>query len=124
MEVAMIAAVLGAIVLLVWLSKKLNAYSEEEFGYTPIGFGTIFLGMIPYVLIVAGIIFAKSGSENLPIAVGLAILSTGGLYAWIASRSSQAVALGATVLLLLIGLPALLLLFGASGRNDDYYYYD
>lgn len=125
MEVMIVAAVLGAIVLVVWLSRKLNAYSIEEYGYQPIGFATIFLAMIPYVLIVAGVIFKDNDPANMEWAVTFAVMSVIGIFKWIARHSDSKVALGATVLLLITGLPALLLLISLMSRDgDNYYYYD
>jgi len=123
MEVQILAGALAFLVLMVWLSKTLNRHSEMEYGYTPIGITTILLAMIPYVLIIAGFIFAKNGSDNLTFAILFAAISAGGLFWWIAHRSSVMVGVGATILLLLIGLPALILVFSSS-RDDGYYYYD
>ena len=123
MEIKILAGALAFLVLMVWLSKKLNKHSEIMYGYTPIGIATILLAMIPYVLIIAGIIFAKEGSDNLQLAIIFAVISAGGLFWWIAHRSSMMIGVAATVLLLLIGLPALILVV-SSTRNDDYYDYD
>jgi len=52
-------------------------------------------------------------------------MSVIGLFKWIARHSDSKVALGATVLLLITGLPALLLLISLMRRDgDNYYYYD
>jgi len=122
MEIQILAGALVFLVLMVWLSKTLNSHSEMEYGYAPIGMATILLAMIPYVLIIAGIIFAKNGSDNLTFAIIFAVISSGGLFGWIAHRSSAMVGVGGTILLLLIGLPALILAVLAS--RDDGYYYD
>ena len=123
MEVMIVAAVLGAIVLMVWLSKKLNTYSIEQYGYQPIGFATIFLAMIPYVLIGAGLIFRDSDPANFEWAITFAVMSVFGLFKWIAHHSDSKVALGATILLMITGLPALLLLISFMSRDGDHYYY-
>lgn len=122
MEIKILAGVLALLVLTVWLSKRLNRHSEMMYGYTPIGIATILLAMIPYVLIIAGFIFEKNGSDNLTFAILFAVISAGGLFWWIAHHSSVMVGLGATILLLLIGLPALILVVSSS--SDDGYYYD
>ena len=121
MEIKIFAGALAFLVLMVWLSKRLNRHSEMEYGYTPIGIATILLAMIPYALIIAGFIFQKEGSDNLQWAIIFATLSATGLFWWIAHRSSMMIGIGATILLLLIGLPALILVV-MSSRNDDYYY--
>lgn len=123
MEIKILAGVLVLLVLVVWLSKTLNSHSEIMYGYTPISISTILLAMIPYVLIIVGIIFEGKGSDNLTLAILFAVVSAGGLFWWIAHHSSAMVGIGATILLLLIGLPALILVVLLS-RNDDYCYYD
>ena len=107
---------------MVWLSKTLNKYSEEEYAYTPIGLSTIFLGMIPYVLVIAGLLFQDNDPMNLPMSILFASLSLMGLFYWILKRSSAMVALGAVIILMIAGLPAVLFLFFSS--RDDGYYYD
>lgn len=124
MEVSIVAGVIAAILLIIWLSKRLNEYSIREYGYAPIGMGTILLGMIPYVLIIAGFIFLKEDSNNLFMAIIFASASIIGLFLWISHHASAPVAAAAIVLLMLIGLPMLLLLLASSERDDDYYYYD
>lgn len=124
MEVTILAGILGGIVFLVWLSRQLNAYSEEMYDYSPIGFGTIFLAMIPYILIIGGVFFNDASQQNLTMAVLFGGVSIVGLFLWIAKRSSIYVALAAMVLLLIIALPMLLILFGSRNKNDEYYYYD
>jgi hypothetical protein len=123
MEIKILAGALAFLVLMVWLSKTLNRHSEMEYGYTPIGLSTIFLGMIPYVLIIAGLLFQDNDPMNLPMAMLFASLSVIGLFYWILKRSSAMVATGAVVILMIAGLPAVLFLF-FSGRDDEYYYYD
>ena len=125
MEVAIVAAVLGAIVLIVYLSKRLNTYSDSMYGYRPIGFATVFLAMIPYVLLGAGLIFRESDPANLEWGIIFGVLSVIGLFMWIKQRSDTQVAFGATILLLIAGLPSLLILILFLNRDgDDYYYYD
>ena len=125
MEVMFIALALGVIVLAVWLSKKLNRYSLEMYDYTPIGISTILLAMIPYILIAAGLIFEGSDPANMEWATLFASLSIVGLYKWIKIKSDWQVALGATILLLMAGLPAFLILLSFFNRDgDNYIYYD
>ena len=121
MEITLFAGALAFVVLMVWLSKTLNRYSEEQYGYTPIGLSTIFLGMIPYVLIIVGLLFQDNDPMNLPMAILFASLSVIGLFYWISNRSSAMVATGAVFILMVAGLPAVLFLF-FSRRGDDYYY--
>jgi len=123
MEISIVAGAIALIVFLVWLSKKLNFYSMETYHYAPIGLGTIVLGMIPFILIIAGFILQDKSPENLQMALLFASLSIMGLFGWIANQSSWKVALGAIVILLIVGLPSLLVLF-LSGSDEDYYYYD
>ena len=123
MEITLFAGALAFLVLMVWLSKTLNRYSEEQYGYAPIGLSTIFLGMIPYVLMIAGLLFQDNDPMNLPMAIVFALLSVIGLFYWILNRSSAMVATGAVVILMIAGLPGVLFLF-FSGRDDEYYYYD
>ncbi len=125
MEVTIIAAIIGVIVLVVWLSKKLNAHSIMTYGYQPIGIATVFLAMIPYVLLGAGLFFKQSDPANLEWAITFAVISVIGLFKWIKMHSDTQVALGATLLLLIAGLPALLLLLMLASRDgDNCYYYD
>lgn len=124
MEVAILAAVLAFIVGMVWLSKKLNTYSITMYGYQPIGFATIFLAMIPYVLIAGGLFFKENDPANMEWAIIFSTLSVIGLFQWIKRQTDSKVALGATLLLLITGLPALLVLISLLGRDGDNYYYD
>lgn len=123
MEISIIAGIIASVVLLVWLSKKLNSHSFEKYGYRPIGLGTIILGMIPYILVIVGLFLKDTNLDNLQMAIVFAGLSELSLFGWIAYRSSWKVALGALIILLLVGLPALLVLIFSDNR-DDYYYYD
>ena len=121
MEITIFAGALAFVVLMVWLSKALNRYSEEKYGYAPIGLSTIFLGMIPYLLIIVGFLFQDNDPMNLSMAIFFAFLSVMGLFYWILKRSSVMVAAGAIIILMVAGLPAVLFLF-FSRRGDDYYY--
>ena len=121
MEITIFAGALAFVVLMVWLSKALNRYSEEKYGYAPIGLSTIFLGMIPYLLIIVGFLFQDNDPMNLSMAIFFAFLSVMGLFYWILKRSSVMVAAGAIIILIVAGLPAVLFLF-FSRRGDDYYY--
>lgn len=122
MEITVIAGVIAFIVFLVWISMKLNTYSLDTYGYAPIGLGTIVLGTIPYILIIAGYLFEDADPVNLQMALIFAGLSIVGLFYWIANKSSWRVAMGAMIILLVVGLPVLLILF--LSRDDGYYYYD
>jgi len=127
MEVTMIAAGIAALVLLIWASVKLNAYSEVTYGYTPIGWGTILWAMVSYVLLVAGFFIFKEDPANQTMAVILGSAASIALFWRIASQSSVEVAIGAIVLLAILGLLVFLILLAASGgrdRDDYYYYYD
>ena len=120
MELTYIAGGIAFLVLVVWLIRTLNAYSEEKYYYRPIGIGTIFLTVIPYVLLIAGYLLKDSDPNNLSMAIILASASVIGLFLWISHHSSAMVAAGAIVLLMISGILAMLI-FTFSGR-DDYYY--
>lgn len=122
MEISIVAGVISFILILVWLSKKPNEHSMIHYGYAPIGLGTIVLGMIPFILIIAGFVLDNKDPNNLFMALLFAGMSAIGLFWWVAHRSSWRVASGTVIILLLVGLPALVLWF--MSRNDDYYYYD
>lgn len=122
MEISIVAGVIAFILILVWLSHKLNEHSMIHYGYTPIGLGTIVLGMIPFILIIAGFVLENKDPNNLHLALLFAGVSVIGLFWWVAHRSSWRVALGTVIILLLVGLPALALWF--LSRDDGYYYYD
>ncbi len=116
-----IVTLLGSMTLLlfaVWFGKTLNTYSKEKYRYTPIVLGTIFFGMIPYILLIIGFLFKESGSAILMIAIVLASISVIGQFIWILNRSSVMVATGAIILLTIAGLPTVLFLF-FSARDDN-----
>jgi len=122
MEISIVAGIIAFVVTLVWLSKKLNEHSMVHYGYAPIGIGTIVLGMIPFILVIAGFLLEDKDPNNMLMALIFAGLSIIGLFWWVAHRSSWRVALGTSIILFLVGLPALVLWF--MSRDDDYYYYD
>jgi len=80
MEISIIAGIIAFIVILVWLSKKLNEHSMIHYGYTPIGLGTIVLGMIPFILIIAGLFLEDKDPNNMLMALVFAGLSVIGLF--------------------------------------------
>jgi hypothetical protein len=121
MEVTRLALSFVLLVFLVWASKRINRHSEEYYGYTPIGFSTIFLAMIPYVLLIAGFFFFTDDPTNQIMSIILGVASVIGLFWWIESHSSFAVALGSIVILLIAGIAMLVVILLLSGRDGDYY---
>lgn len=109
---------LAFLILVVWIGKKINSYSEEKYKYKPIVVETIFFGMIPYALLIAGYI---SDYTYLSLIIILACGSIAGLFIWILMRSSVLVSLGSTLFLTILGLPTVLFLFFS---NIDEKYHD
>ena len=120
----MLALSFALLVLLVWASKALNRHSEIEYGYTPIGFSTMFLAMIPYALLIAGFVFFKEDPANQLMSVILGVAAVIGLYWWLEQHSSMWVALGSIVILMIAGIGMLAVILLLSGRDRDDYYYD
>ncbi len=124
MEVTRLALAFALLVFLVWTSKRINRHSEENYGYTPIGFATIFLAMIPYALLIAGFFFFTEDPSNQMMSIILGVTAVIGLFWWIESHSSFWVALGSIVILLIAGILMFIVIMLASGRDRDYYYDD
>ena len=124
MEVTRLALAFALLVLLVWVSKVINRHSEENYAYTPIGFSTIILAMIPYALLIAGFFFFTEDPTNQQMSIILGVAAVIGLFLWIARHSSFYVALGAIVILLIAGILMFIVIMLASGRDDSYYYDD
>lgn len=124
MEIIRLALAFALLVFLVWLSKRINRYSEEHYAYTPIGFSTIFLAMIPYVLLIAGFFIFTEDPTNQLMSIILAVVAIIGLFWWIEQHSSYYVALGSIVILLIAGILMFVVIMLASGRSSDDYYYD
>jgi len=124
MEVTRLALSFALLVFLVWASKRINRHSEEHYGYTPIGFATIFLAMIPYALLIAGFFFFTEDPANQLMSIILGVATVIGLFWWIESHSSFWVALESIVILLIAGILMFIVIILASGRDSDYYYDD
>jgi len=122
MEVAGLALSIALLVFLVWASKRINRHSEEHYGYTPIGFATIILAMIPYVLLIAGFFFFQEDPANQMMSIVLGTASIIGLFWWIEQHSSFGVALGSIGILLIAGIAMFIVIILASDRDADYYY--
>ena len=121
MEVTRLALSFAVLVFLVWASKKINRHSEEQYGYTPIGFSTIFLAMIPYALLIAGFFFFTEDPTNQLMSVILGVTAVIGLFWWIEQHSSFYVALGSIIILMIAGIVMFVVIILASGRDADYY---
>jgi len=124
MEVTRLALAFALLVFLVWTSKAINRYSEEHYYYTPIGFSTIFLAMIPYALLIAGFGFFTDDPANQMMSIILGVTAVIGLFWWIEHHSSFYVALGSIIILLIAGILMFVVIMLASGRDSDYYYDD
>jgi len=125
MEVTYMALILALLVLLVWVSKTINRYSEENYYYTPIGFATISLAMIPYALLIAGFFLFTEDPMNQLMSIILGVTAIIGLFWWIEHHSSFYVALGSIVILMIAGLlMVVFVLLSSGGSSDDDYYYD
>jgi len=124
MEVTRLALSIALLVFLVWASKRINRHSEERYGYTPIGFPTIILAMIPYVLLIAGFFFFTDDPANQTMSIILGVTAVIGLFWWIEQHSSFSVALGSIVILMIFGILMFIVIMLASGRDSDYYYDD
>ena len=117
MKIVSIIFALFFLVLMVWLIKKLNAYSKKKYSYLPINIGTIFLAVIPYSLLIVAWVLKATDFNTMIITFILAIIFIVGIFLRILQNSSFLVAMGAIILLLITGLPALLI-FTFSGRKD------
>jgi len=124
MEVTRLALAFALLVFLVWTSKRINRHSEEHYGYTPIGFSTVFLAMIPYALLIAGFFFFTEDPANQTMSLILGITAVIGLFWWIESHSSFWVALGSMVILMIFGIFMFIVIILASGRDNSCYYYE
>ena len=118
MEITKFIISLIFLVLVVWLGKTLNKYSLKKYRFSPIQLKTIFIGIIPYFLLIGG--YFLSLRENnlvyLYIAILLSIISALGLFLWIAKRSSKLLAAGATLFVTILGLPTVMFLFFTKER--------
>lgn len=119
METIILVGSVALLVLTVWLSKTLNGYSKKQYGHAPIGLGTIFFGMIPYILLIIGFLLRDNNPVALPIVILLASVSTTVLFLWIMNRSSAMIATGAIILLTIFGLPTALFLFFSPRDNEN-----
>jgi drug/metabolite transporter (DMT)-like permease len=124
MEVTALAVSFALLGFLVWSSKRINRYSEAHYGYTPIGLGTLFLAMIPYVLLIVGFFFFREDPSNQTMAIVLGVASAIGLFWWIESHSSFLVVLGSIIILPIAGITMFAVILPASGRDNSYYYDD
>lgn len=119
---------IGLIVVVAFIFSvfKLNAYSEENYSYTPIQGTNILFGFIPWILVLAGN-YGEIHGEHKSLALGLlvAFLVLYGLFLHIAKQSSPGVAVGAVVIILVLNVVIIVLAMGReASRNNDYYYDD
>ncbi len=109
------------LIFLVWLTKTINRYSKENYRYTPINFATIFLVMIPHMLLLAGLFYFKEASILVFV---FSAISTIGIFWWIKKQSSFYIALGSTMILLTFSILMFIVLILASQRSSSYFFDD
>jgi len=119
-DIHSVALILGVVAVLVMLGVQLNRYSEWHYDYSPINLATVGLVLIPYILLVIGFIMTDDDPEQLRMALYYAGGSLILLFGWLIYRSSFWVAVGAVILLLIIGAPALLWLLFSGDREVCY----
>ena len=122
MQITIIFIGILFIVGLVYFGMKLNNYSEEKYDYRPINIFNAGIMMTPFILIICGYYFFKHNEINLYLAIIFSLILIVGNFIYIKTKTDLNVALGAIFILAFAGLLLLLLLFGRSRNNDEYYH--
>lgn len=122
MQITIIFIGILFIVGLVFFGMKLNNYSEEKYDYRPINIFNAGIMMTPFILIICGYYFFKHNEINLYLAIIFSLILIVGNFIYIKTKTDLNVALGAIFILVFAGLLFLLLLFGSSRNNDEYYH--
>ncbi len=105
---------------------KLNAYSEMAYGYTPVNMGNIFLGFIPWIIILGGMYGESHGEvDSLVLGIFFATIAAVIIFRSVAKKTSVGVAIATVLIIMTINVVIVLFAMGReASRNNDYYYYD
>ena len=120
--------ILGLVVIggFVYTVIKLNAYSEETYGYTPINMTNILLGFVPWIIILAGIYGENHGEvDSLVLGIFFAVIAAIFIFRGVAKQTSVGVAIATVLIIMTINIVIILFAMGReAARNNDYYYDD
>jgi len=120
MTVIYVLAAIAAIFSFYYATMSINTIGIRQYGYAPINGGTIAFSLLPFSMLVAGMVGQNHG-ESYAMALGIlfALLFAVGLLIWISKKTSWGIAAISTLMITIIGIGLIVLLFMIAAAKDS-----